>query len=59
MTTRIESETAEIKNVGFVMFLLHPGRRQSGILSWIDVSEQARLPPGADVHQLRKSGVMP
>ena len=59
MTARIKSETAQIKNVGFVMILLHPGRRQSVILSWIDVSEQVRLPSGADVHQLRKNGAMP
>ncbi len=59
MTARIESETAQIKNAGFVMFLLHPGRPQSVILDWIDFSEQVRLPPRADVDQLRKSGVMP
>ena len=59
MTARIKSETAQIKNVGFVMFLLHPGRRQSVILGWIDVSEQVGFPHGMDVHKLRKNGVMP
>ena len=59
MTVRIKSETARIKNAGFVMFLLQPGRPQSVILDWIDFSERVRLPPGADVHELRKNGVMP
>ena len=58
MGAQMNSETTHFKN-GFVMFLLHPGRRQSVILSWIDASEQVRLPSGADVHQLRKNGVMP
>ena len=59
MTARNKSETTQIKNVEFVMFLLHCGQRQSVILSWIDASEQVRLPSGADVHKLRKNGVMP
>ena len=59
MTTRIKSETAQIKNAGFVMFLLQPGRPQSVILDWIDVSEQVSFHHGTDVHQLRKNGDMP